>query len=170
MRTGWTIDFIKCIWRTYEKMLNGSTKQKQQNSTGITQSHIWTNRSLRNHWPIVHAIPSIVTWRNAVDIGLKNCEDKSPYPDIAQTSSPFLVHIDRTGNWATFQTCSNLENIHRGRRSKRSRTLIQVFNGPHRKGRSSPPAMALTLQGCPLGPRRVEGRKNKFVSTSNSML
>ncbi len=53
-------------------------------------SCICTNKSL--YRLIVHAIPLIVTWRSVVAIGLKICDYKSPWNDVAQT--------ERHLNWA----------------------------------------------------------------------
>ncbi len=73
-------DKEKCVyewwWRLASRVIN---TKKRQGSLG--------NVRIRR---FVRAIPSIVTWRSAVVIGLKICEYKSPYPDVAQTSSSFF--------------------------------------------------------------------------------
>ncbi len=83
------------------------------------------------------------------------------------------------GGWVSVQSmremwedfCSNflepfLENIDRRSCNDGSRELFPMLPNPYRKGRSTLFAVARTLYGCPLRPRRVGESKNKFGSAS----
>ncbi len=70
-------------------------------------------KRLANVGIIVHAIPLVVTWRSAVVIGLKICEYKSHYPDVAQTSLSFWYEIEYH-QWAYAPTTNTIHNACKG--------------------------------------------------------
>ncbi len=112
----------KILERTYLTMANFAIISRRATwiktslrpqSEVIQGQRLATRKMMRLHATKVIVV-IIVTWRSAVVIGLKICEYKSHYLDVAQTSLSFwysssfvIVVISKTGTfcvWETFQS------------------------------------------------------------------